>query len=206
MSKEELDGWKEAVVSVILDPNNNCRQGAFGSISSSVNGFANLEITIIEPRQRVGVKAIEIKILPTTGKNKFQLLTDWVNENIVDKSINKKVLLGPWEMLLLKEEQGNQKAVDSKKILAKMMLDSLRQIKDRNGILNTVINKEKARFSDIKKAETINKTIEGTSDGESGENYKTVGGQRIGNTLVFLHESTTGRSFTFERLKIFKAA
>ena len=90
LSKEEFDGWKETVVSVILDPNNNCRQDAFRRILSSVNVYANLQITIIEPRQRVGVKVIEIKMLPKTGEN------NWVNENIVDQSISKKALIDPW--------------------------------------------------------------------------------------------------------------
>ena len=90
LSKEKFDGWKETVVSVLLDSNKNCRQDAFRRILNSVNVYANLQITIIEPRQRVGVKVIEIKMLPKTGEN------NWVNENIVDQSISKKALIDPW--------------------------------------------------------------------------------------------------------------
>ena len=55
----------------------------------------------------------------------------------------------------MKEEQENQKSYnwlsgsDAKKIVAKMMLDSLSKIKDRYCILNTVINKAKAIIVDI---------------------------------------------------------
>ena len=108
---------------------------------------------------------------------------------------------------MIKEGQENQKTYnwlkgsDPKEILAEMMLDSSSQIKVRNDVLITVINKAKARISDIKKSETINKTTDGVPDGARGENYKIVGGERIPDSLVPLHESIIGRSFTFESLK-----
>ena len=207
LSKEKFDGWKETVVSVLLDSNKNCRQDAFRRILNSVNVYANLQITIIEPRQRVGVKVTEIKMLPKTGENKIRLLTDWVNENVVDELINKAALLDPWRTLFMKEEQENKKSCNwlsgsgAKKILAKMMHDSVSEIKDRHGIINMVINKAKAIIADIKKAETINKTIEGASDGGSVENYKIVEGKRIPDSLAPLHERIIGRSFTLESLQ-----
>ena len=74
LSPEEFKGWQDALFSVILNSNNNCKQGAFRRILNSVSGYGGREITIVDPRQHVGIKAVEIKTLPASGTKKIEML------------------------------------------------------------------------------------------------------------------------------------
>ena len=48
-SHEELKGWQQSLLSVILDPNNNCKQGDIRIILNSfVSSCGGTEITIVD--------------------------------------------------------------------------------------------------------------------------------------------------------------
>ena len=102
------------------------------------------------------------------------------------------------------KEKDNQKSNswlnsgDAKKMLAKMMYDSLKEINDRHGILE--VFKIEVRINDIKLAEVTNHTSQGASDG-SGESYTVIRGQRIPDSLKVFHDSLLDGSFTFTHLK-----
>ena len=71
LSPEQFKVWQGSLLSAILDLNNNCKQGAFRRLLNSVSGYGGTEITIVDRRQRVGIKAVEIKTLPLSGTIKI---------------------------------------------------------------------------------------------------------------------------------------
>ena len=74
LSHEELKGWQDSLLSVILDPSNNCKQGAIRIILNSVvSSCGGTESTIVDRRQRIRIKD-KIKMLPVSGSCKIEML------------------------------------------------------------------------------------------------------------------------------------
>ena len=194
LSPKEFKEWKDTLISVILDPNDNCTQGAFRRILNSVSGYAGIEITIAEPRQRIGIKAVEIKLLPVSSSEKIARLKKYIENDIYDPRINKEELREPWIVIYNSEDKNNQKTniwldgEDAKNILAKMMYDCLIELDDRHEILKSLINEAINRINELKKAMVINKSVQGAPDG-SGESYQIIDGQRILGSLAYIYIS-----------------
>ena len=178
-SHEELKGWQQSLLSVILDPNNNCKQGAIRIILNSfVSSCGGTEITIVDRRQRIRIKD-KIKMLPVSGSCKIEMLNKYIDDEIHNARIDKEALLEPWILIYSSEGKNNKKTSislneeDTKNILTKMMYDCLIEINDRHKILGLLIKTAADRSNELKKAIVNNKSVAGAPDG-SGESYQVI--------------------------------
>ena len=110
LSHEELKGWQDSLLSVILDPKNNCKQGAIRRILNSVvSSCGGLEITIVDRRQRIRIKADKIKMLPVSGSCKIEMLKKYIDDEVHYARIDKEALLESWILIYSSEGKNNKK-------------------------------------------------------------------------------------------------
>ena len=82
-------------MSVILDPNNHCKQEVFRRILNSVSSYGGIEITLVDRRQHTGIKGVEIKMLSVSDIKKIEMLNKYIHDPIHDPRINKEALFEP---------------------------------------------------------------------------------------------------------------